>query len=212
MKQQLTVVFGGAFDPVHFGHIKPLLELSKCLPASRILFLPCYRQADKLPLASSIHRLAMLRLVIRPPQLLVDTRELDKQSICYTVDALTEFREELGARHPICFMLGQDAFAQIQAWERYERIIDLAHLIVTVRPESDVVKSHPLLECRGGWSPLAALYDAPAGKLCRFRNQPIAVSSGQVRECLMYGEQPKYLLPGAVWNYIRRHKLYSTTH
>lgn len=151
----------------------------------------------------------MLQLIAEPPRCVVDTRELDKQDICYTVDTLAGLREELGSGTPICFVLGQDAFARIETWKLYGQIPELAHLIVISRPGNEMPGSHPLVKRCSGWSTLATLYDAPAGKLCWFRNQQIAVSSSEVRACLSNGKQPRYLLPGTVWNYIRRHKLYT---
>ena len=205
----MTMVFGGAFDPVHFGHIKPLLELANHLEAAQIRLLPCYQHPNKVLIASPEHRFKMLQLVVHLPQWVVDTHDLERQDICYTVDTLTDLRDELGAECSLCFVLGQDAFTQIVTWKHYERILDIVNLIVLTRRGFGSDEKHPLLQRCGGWSPLVEASKNASGKLCRFYNHPVTVSSSDVRECLSLGEQPKYLLPGVVWNYIRRHRLYA---
>ncbi len=209
MQGGVIAIFGGAFDPMHFGHIKPALELAQREEIARIIFVPCRLHPHKGSVPGDEHRLAMLKLIARPPAMTVDTRELEAHDVCYTVDTLRGFRAELGADTPLAFVLGEDAFAGVCGWRDYQRLPELAHLIVTRRPDcADADARHPLLEASGGYATLGELARCPAGRVCRFDNTPVAASSTEVRRLLERGEQPRGLIPGTIWNYIRRNRLY----
>ena len=215
MRGGVTAVFGGAFDPVHFGHIKPAFQLLRCEEVGRLVFVPSRLHPDKGRIGKDAgpdhdgHRLAMLRLVARAPGMSVDTREMRSDGVCYTVDTLRDFRTELGPGAPLAFVMGEDVFRGVPGWRGYRQLLDFAHLVVVRRPDCAAADAgHPLLAASGGYVPLSELARCPAGRLCRFDNDPIAASSTEVRRCLERGEQPRYLIPGAVWSYIRRHCLY----
>ena len=206
--RSLTVIFGGAFDPVHFGHIKPVMELAKRPEIGQIRFLPCCGHPLKQLGETVVHRVAMLKQIIRPPRIVLDTRDLDRGGTSYTIDVRRELRAELGDEAPLAFMLGQDAFLKITGWKRYDKLLEFAHFIVTARPHYRVPDDHCFLRRCSGWSPLSELTRTPAGRLFLLRDPLVSVSSTDVRACLERREQPRYLMPGSVWSYIRRHKLY----
>ena len=213
LKGGVIAIFGGAFDPVHFGHIKPIFQLLQHEEIERVVFVPCRLHPNKGRIGDTHihdkHRLAMLGLLVRGDDMTVDMREMHAQEISYTVDTLRDFRAELGENTPLAFIMGEDAFAGVCGWNDYQKLLDLAHLIVIRRPNCAVTSAHhPLLEVSGGYTPLAGLVQQSAGKVCRFDNDPVAASSTEVREQLDRGEQPRYLIPGAVWSYIRRNRLY----
>ena len=209
----LVAVFGGAFNPVHFGHLKPAFELLQRAELERVVFVPCKLHPHKGRIGNDRiddeHRLAMLRMVVGPPSMSVDTREIRAHKTSYTVNTLGAFRKQLGDAAPLAFMLGEDAFADVCGWHDHRRLLELAHLIVTRRAGFSGDDKHPLLKASGGYVPLQELARLPAGKVCRFDNTPVSVSSTRVRQLLERGEQPRYLLPGAIWSYIRRNRLYS---
>ena len=211
-EQGLTVIFGGSFDPVHFGHIKPALELAKCSEVEQVRFLPCHAHADKNIVAADKHRTAMLKLIVHTDKTMLDLREMQRDGISYTVDTLEEVRAELGPDQPLAFLLGHDVFLEITDWHCDERIMELAHLIVLSRDDNTIPDNHRLVLQSGGWSLLQDLIETPAGKLCQFHNQRVDLSSSQVRNHLANGEEPRYLLPATVWQYIQRHNLYRVSH
>ncbi len=215
MQGSVIAVFGGAFNPVHFGHIKPAMELVQCEEIARVIFVPCRLHPHKGRIGAGEsacedeHRLAMLRLVTRSPEMTVDTREMAAHEVSYTVDTLRGFRAELGEDVSLAFVMGEDTFGDIHSWENYRQLLDLAHVIVTRRPDcAGIDECHVLLEASGGYAALDELARCPGGRVCRFDNHPVAVSSTEVRCLLERGEQPRYLIPGIVWNYIRRNRLY----
>ena len=213
MQRGVVAVFGGAFDPVHFGHIKPTLQLQRQPEIRQVILLPSRLHPDKGRIGNTStddkHRVAMLGLFTNTPGISVDLREIHASETSYTADTLRGFRAELGEDAPFAFVMGEDTFAGICDWRDYRRIPQLAHLIVIRRPDcAEVGSRHPLLEAAGGYAPLGELARQPAGRICRFDNEPVAASSTEVRATLARGEQPRYMIPGAVWSYIRRNRLY----
>jgi len=201
----VIAVMGGVFDPVHFGHIKPALELLSRPQISQVRLMPCRVHPDKGEAgAGARHRLQMLELVAGAG-LVVDGRELERDGVSYTADTLGQLRDEAGGEQPIAFVAGQDTAAKMHTWKCAARLPALAHLIVLARPDCG---DCPLPAAWRRAEDLAALAASPAGCAYRASNRPFAASSGAIRAMIGRREQPRYLLPGAVWNYIRRHRLY----
>ena len=204
----MIAFLGGIFDPPHFGHLKPALELTQRPEITQLRFLPCYQPPHKQTATSDVHRLTMLKLIEKPPAIVVDDYEIERRRVSYTVDSLRHFRRQVGDQQSLAFVLGQDTFQEIASWSRYRQLLELVHLIVTVRPGYTISDDHVLLQASGGWAPLSELAQVPAGKTALFENQTWDVSSSDLREMIARGGQPRYLMPGVVWNYIRRHRLY----
>ena len=169
-----------------------------------VRFIPCAVHPDKgAPAAAAKARIEMLRL-INCDGLHVDTRETDRGGVSYTIDTLSQIRGEIGRNTPLAFVAGEDVLSTIEDWEHAEEIAALVHLIVLRRPGCACPK--PSL-----WSQVADMKELsrhPGGRLLRFANQLTDVSSTAIRRMLARGEQPHYMIPGVVWNYIRRHRLY----
>ena len=204
----MIAFLGGMFDPPHFGHIKPAFELAQCDEIEQLYFLPCYQPSDKTISVSTEHRLAMLDLIEEPPVVLVSRYEIDKQAVSYTIDTLIALRQQHGEKESLAFILGTDAFMNITEWKSFTKLLELAHLIVVLRPGCTVADNHRLLKSSKGWSVLSDLANTSSGKIAKFENQLQDVSSSQVRNLIAQGQAPRYLVPGVIWNYIRRHQLY----
>lgn len=208
-------VLGGTFDPVHFGHIKPALQLLRELPFSEIRFIPCAVPAHRSPpIASPAQRWAMLKIVIgRQSGLRLDDRELRREGPSYSVDTLLELREELGQTVPIGLIMGMDAFAGLASWNRWDQILKLAHIVIAERPGSVLPSTGPVAELLmlTGIQDSDALKQAPCGGILPVAVTPVDVSSTTIRECINNGQSPRYMLPGGVWSYIKRHRLYGAS-
>jgi len=129
-------VLGGTFDPVHFGHLRPALEVCQALGLRELRLVPLRCAVHRpQPLASPEQRLAMLRAAVAgEPGLTIDDRELRRPGPSYTFDTLRELRAEQGPKQGLCLLLGADAFRGFLSWQRPEGILDLAHLVVMRRP------------------------------------------------------------------------------
>src|ERR1043165_7745920 len=108
--QQAIGIFGGTFDPIHFGHLRSALEIYQTLDLAEVRFIPCFQPVHrKLPIATPEDRLAMVRSAIaEEPMLTVDDREIQRKGPSYMIDTLEELRKLL-PDHPLCLIMGIDA-------------------------------------------------------------------------------------------------------
>jgi nicotinate-nucleotide adenylyltransferase len=208
----LVGIFGGTFNPVHYGHLRSALELVERLDLEQLRLMPSavppHREA---PDCSAEHRAAMVELaVIEEPRLACDTRELKRAGTSYTIDSLIEVRGELSARSGLCMVIGCDAVLDITHWHRWQELLDWAHIIVIARhgwalPHTGTVAkwlADHRLEDAG------ALRRRPAGGILIEELRPLAISSTEIRELLASGGSARYLMPQSVLDYIQTHKLY----
>lgn len=203
---------GGTYDPIHFGHIKPALELLHKLSLQEIRFIPCRIPPHKsLPKASPEQRWAMLNIVVRSqPGFVADSRELRREGPSYTVETLMDLRVALGQDRPLCLIMGNDAFRGLTSWYHWEKILGLAHIIVVRRPGSKLPEEGPLAELleRARLKGPQNLAESPQGGILPCEVTPVNISSTAIRKCILGGESPRFMLPGAVWAYIKQHQLY----
>ena len=194
-------LFGGMFDPVHYGHLRTAHELFELLDLESIAFVPAgdppHRAA---PLADGATRLAMLRAAIEgDARFLVDDRELRRGGPSYTVLTLEELRAERCAQ-PIVLIMGMDAFTGLDSWHRATELIRLAHIVVAVRPGAQPPRgglAAALLRDCGCEDP-RRLSAVPAGLVHVNMGTQLDVSSSAVRDVVAAGRDPRYLMPEAV--------------
>ena len=205
-------IFGGSFDPIHFGHIKLALTLLERFEFEQIRLIPCQISPLKETVhASAKHRWHMLNLVCSSqPKLVADDRELERKSPSYTIDTLMDLREECGEKQSLVLIVGVDAFLEFCKWHCYEEILAFCHLFLLQRPgyvlpESGCEKEYFELN---NTEDSNILTNTPSGNIYLSNLEKVDVSSTMIRKAISEGLQPKYLLPGNIWNYIRRNKLY----
>lgn len=205
-------IFGGTFDPVHFGHLRAAVEASEQLPLKQFRIVPAGTPPHRTKTwAGADHRLAMLNLATSEyPDLIVDDREVRRGGNSYMVDTLAEIREEEGEA-PLVLMVGQDAVNQLDTWHEWRRLFELAHIAVMRRPGSDHVYSGALFEVmqpRLVDDP-AAITRAPSGFVVPLDVTRLEISSTGIRTLVAAGHSPRFLLPEAVIDYIAEHGLYA---
>jgi nicotinate-nucleotide adenylyltransferase len=194
-------IFGGTFDPIHFGHLRAAFELAEVLALEQVLFVPAADPPHRAaPLAGAAQRFAMVRAAIEgEPRFVADDRELRRAGPSYTVLTLEELRAEQGTR-PLVLLLGLDAFEGLATWHRWEELLTLAHIAVARRPGAALPSSGALaalLEQRGVADP-RRLQASPAGCLFVHPGTQLDISSTEVRTALGAGRDPRYLMPEAV--------------
>jgi nicotinate-nucleotide adenylyltransferase len=195
-------IFGGAFDPVHFGHLRAALEVREALGLDEVRLLPLSVAVHReQPAADGALRLRMLEAAVaRAPGLVADDRELRRSGGSYTVDTLTDMRAELGANPPLCLLVGGDAFNGFFEWHRPWDILNLAHLVVMRRPGSMLPRDPALRDelARRRTESRADLQAAPAGRIWLLSVTQLDISSTRIRRALARGDSPRFLLPDAV--------------
>ena len=205
-------IFGGTFDPVHFGHLRAASEASEKLPLREFRLLPAGSPPHRSKtFASAAHRLAMLELATSEySDLVVDDREVRRGGHSYMVDTLAEIRQEEGET-PLVLMVGQDAVNHLDSWYEWRSLFELAHLVVMRRPGSSHVYSGELFEAlqpRMIEDP-ALLGRSPHGCVIPLEVTQLEISSTRIRRIIADGRSPRFLLPESVIGYMAENGLYS---
>lgn len=198
---ECIAILGGTFDPVHIGHLRVALEAADALRALVRLMpahVPPHRPA---PVASAAQRVAMLRAALAgQDRLQLDTRELDRAEPSYTVDTLRAMRVEFGASRPLILLLGADTFGGLSTWHRWRELFDLAHVAAMTRPGHNARPPVDLtMEVAARRTNVVAdLHATPCGKVLDLPVTPLEVSASAVRELLVAGRDPRWLVPDAL--------------
>ncbi len=205
-------ILGGTFDPIHFGHLRTALELHQHLDLAEVRVIPCYQPVHrKTPTATPEQRLAMVKIAVEnEPALQVDTREIQRQGPSYTIDTLESLRAEF-PQTSFCLIMAIDALLNFPSWNRWQEILDLAHLIVAHRPHYHLPHSGTvadLLKQRLKHNP-EAIHETLAGNIILYPVTPLEISATDIRRQIALGLSPRYLLPDAVYKYIQHHGVYS---
>jgi nicotinate-nucleotide adenylyltransferase len=212
-------ILGGAFDPIHFGHLRMAQELADALSLSQVRFIPTasppHRPQSRAPTAD---RLAMVRLAIEDnPLFVADDREIrrhaEQQTPSYTMDTLLSLEQDAEGGKALCLLLGGDAFLGLHTWHRWEELLEHCHIVVAHRP-------HAVLRPENFPQPLRAVWDKSgtedirdiqerkSGCLMLHPITALDISATRIRQDLKQGRNPRYLLPDAVIDYIRARNLY----
>jgi nicotinate-nucleotide adenylyltransferase len=210
-------IFGGTFDPIHYGHLRLAEEIAEGAKLAAVRFLPSGTPPHRArPGADAEHRLAMARLATADnPCFAVDERETKRTGPGYTYDTLIELRQELGQNRPLALLLGADAFLELATWHRWRELFNLAHIVVAYRPGFPIDTwqarmPEPLAHeyaVRYMQQPLA-VHLASAGGIAAVSMTGLDISATFVRNALASGRSVRYLLPEPVLAYIRTHGLY----
>jgi len=199
-------IFGGTFDPIHFGHLRTAFELLQVLGLEEVRLVPAGAPPHRgTPTCDAGHRLAMVRAAVADqPGLVVDDREIRRGGPSYTVLTLRELRGEQPLR-PLCLIVGMDAFLGLPQWHEWRDVFELAHVVVAHRPgwqAPDTGELGELLATRGTQR-VADLHASIAGRLHVRPVTQLEISSTDLRELIVAGQDPRYLLPDAVRAIIR---------
>lgn len=172
----MTALFGGAFDPIHQGHLA-VIDAVKRLGYNRVVLVPSGNPPHKPMQTPFAHRVAMARLVSE------EVSEIENGGDrSYTFDTLQHFPE------PRAFVIGADAFAEIESWYRWRDVLGMTEFVVVSRP--------------------GHVYAVPEGaRVRRLDSLALDISSSTIRAQLARGERPAEL-PAPVLDYIEQHGLY----
>jgi nicotinate-nucleotide adenylyltransferase len=215
--RSLIGIFGGTFDPVHFGHLRVAEEIGELAGLQEIRFIPAGMPRLRAnPVAPVHHRVAMIRLAIENnPRFKLDEREVQRQGTSRSVESLREMKQELNGVG-LCFITGADAFTKLAEWHSWRELFQLCHFIVAARPGHALTKSRDELqgelkeECAGRWVASAdRLRQTPTGLIFVAPTTLLDISATTIRDRVAAGRSLRYLVPDAALNYIAANQLYS---
>ena len=221
-------IFGGTFDPIHYGHIFPILEAAGKTNIEKIALMPCYIPSHKDPAtASSEDRLKMVELVCADyPLFYPEPRDLIRAKPTFSVDSLREIRAAV-PHTPLCFFIGTDSLQNLFTWHNWPALFTLCHFVVcertggsvknlkdsvddSLRLETSQLYSpqlQTLLNKRQIFNPLL-LHNSLAGHIYFADTQTLTVSSSKIRQQLVNNQSVDSFLPPKILDYIQLHKLY----
>jgi nicotinate-nucleotide adenylyltransferase len=214
--KQRIGVFGGTFDPVHYGHLRAAEEVREAFDLVKVIFIPSAHPPHKE--ASSVspanHRTEMVRSAISGyPAFEVSEIECRRSEASYSVVTLETIRREGYESDTLYFVLGLDAFLEIDTWWNYVRLFDLCHWVVLERPGKGRMgkKAIPRM-VRGDFTyvPRHRAYLHDSGKWLYFRRfRALEISGEEIRNLVRVGRSIRFLVPEAVERYIRARSLYT---
>jgi nicotinate-nucleotide adenylyltransferase len=215
-------IFGGTFDPIHYGHLRPALEVQQALGLKQVLFVPLGVAVHRAqPIASAALRLAMVQIaVMKQPEFVADDREIRRATPSYpsrhscpsyTIDTLVQLHQEK-PDSKLCLLIGDDAFQHFFTWRKPLDILQLAHLIVMQRPGVTALKNMDLaaLLAERQWHNPQSLSSSPPGRIIMQPVTQLAISSSAIRTALATGNSVRFLLPNQVLKFIYSQGIYQT--
>lgn len=210
-------LFGGTFDPIHCGHVKAAESVQKIFSFDRILFIPSYIPPHKetLDVVSAEHRLKMVELALSSfDRFFPSSIEIDARGTSYSIMTLNRIKE-IFPQTELFFLLGIDAFLEIETWKDYEGVLDQCSFIVMSRPgfRLDEAKkilaekySHRMVEVSGFLAKeTERIFNQ---RIYLLSIETLDISSSEVRERVRKNQSIKDLVPKNVENYIKEKCLY----
>jgi nicotinate-nucleotide adenylyltransferase len=209
-------LFGGTFNPIHLGHLRAAEEISDFFALDRMIFIPSsdppHKEKEEIPAAPL--RAEMVRLAVSDnPRFALSGVELDRPGKSYSIETIEDFRRELGAGTHLYFIVGLDAFLEINGWKDYASLFGLCHFVVMTRPGFEKKLSREDLPVeladefcydtqKGGYVHRSGFLVYPA------EITGLDISSTRIREFLRKGNSIRYLVPPAVEAFIQTNHLY----
>ncbi len=189
IKIKSLAVIGGAFDPVHFGHLKVIKRVAE-MDFEKVLVMPTGSLSGKRSLASPEDRLAMLQLALEGLGVEIDSYELNKSEPSYTIDSVRELQQRFpGAA--ITWVVGSDILQNLKNWHRSAELASMVEILAVKRPSFEASEQD--------WYPWKVqLIDIEAEDL----------SSTQLRHLLASNRSVEPYLPQVVIDYIRKNGIY----
>jgi len=215
-------LLGGSFNPIHNGHLHIANYVYNTLPLDRVIFIPTGDPPHKsaASLAPAHHRLAMVKLATEPHKpFVVDDREARSSTVSYSVDTVAQLKKEFPSGTELGFIIGLDAFLDLQSWKQATHLLDICHVIVCSRPGVTFrqLQSMPLLPT----IPPSSLYNLnqqntprldislPSGSSVTLLSvPPCEVSASHIRQQVALQRPIGHWLPPTVESYIIQHQLY----
>tara|TARA_B100000686_G_scaffold347148_1_gene435229 strand:- start:4021 stop:4686 length:666 start_codon:yes stop_codon:yes gene_type:complete len=216
-KSRLIGIFGGTFDPIHYGHLRVAEDIVRTVGLKKLYFVPAgIPRLRTAPEALPQHRVEIVRLVIQNnPNFILDEREIYRDGVSSSIDSMREFKQEFGGEVNLCFVLGIDAFIKFAEWDNWKEFFNLCHLIISTRPGYICTSINDLLpkelkeECSQRWVINADdMKNHTNGLIFISSTTMLDISATSIRKNIVTGKSVRGLVPDVAINYISDNKLY----
>lgn len=204
-------VFGGTFDPIHYGHLRTAFEMLQALRFEEVRFIPCGDPPHRgSTFADAALRFRMVDVAIASQEGFVsDDRELRRDGPSYSIDTLIDLRAEFPQRS-LGLILGMDAFLGLPKWHRWDEVLNVAHIVVAHRPGWKAPDMGPLgaLITEHGTHRVDDLHEALHGRIHIHAVTQLEIASTEIRELVAAGRDPRFLMPDTVRDVIEESGVY----
>jgi len=188
-------IMGGTFNPIHYGHLVSASEVCNKFKLDKVIFIPSALNPLKNAsnLADAPHRLKMIKLAVADnPWFEASNIEIKKGGASYTINTIKALMKKYGKDTNIYFIIGADAFLEINRWASPDELLRMCKFIVTTRPGYDIERAKQVFKNHTEIMEITSL----------------KISSSDIRKRITSGNPIKYLLPEKVKDYIQKHRLY----
>jgi len=205
-------LFGGTFDPIHRGHLDVAHAARRQLGLDVVWVIPSRLPPHRTPpQVSAAHRFAMVCLAVQDQEkLLASDVEMEAPGPSYTIDTLRRL-EALGLDlRSAFFILGADAFRDIEVWRDYPHVLDRVHFVAVSRPGLRALTLPTLLPSLASRMVVCPCEIPSQPSILLVDEETSPVSSTDVRRARTAGQPLEDLLPRAVSAHIHRYGLYGS--
>ena len=216
-------LFGGTFNPIHFGHLRPILEIKESFALDRVYFIPSSLPPHKAPIgiADAKDRYHMVELATtEQTDFMVSDVELGRPGPSYAIDTVYHFQSTLSETDRLYLILGMDAFLEIDTWKSFEAFFDRVAFIVMNRPAErppEDLMTDASLEAFVK-EKISAKYCFSAEQSCYTHDEKkpvftvnvtgLNISATKIRDLIKQGKSIRYLVPEPVADFIHTKGLY----
>ncbi len=211
----LVGLFGGAYDPIHNGHLMIADSLINKLKLDQFFFIPTGISVTDKNLTSIDHRLNMIRLALTNSKLNVSTYETNNslnEGKSYTIDTLKYFFENNNAIN--FFIMGSDNFLKINTWKNWEKLLNYAHIILVDRQISSLsfINDSEIREFleQNEEENFSNLKLKRNGYIYKHQIDYIDIASSEIRERIHQGKEVRNIMPEKIKRYIAANNLYKS--
>jgi nicotinate-nucleotide adenylyltransferase len=218
MSLKLIGVFGGTFDPIHYGHIKLAQAWKSFASLSKVLFIPSGLAPHKNIVLENKHRLEMLNLALKPyAGFLTDDREIKKYQndlqASYTIETLKRLTQEKEEDQTLCFLMGSDAFLKLESWHLWNELFNYCHILIVERRESPIHSDQLTPDLKKEWNKrltqkIEDIETSAYGLIMVKQFEYTDVSSSQIRNAIHSHKNLSQLVPEVIADYININQLY----
>ena len=205
-------IFGGTFDPIHYGHLRTAFEMLQALRFAEVRFIPSGDPPHRgKTFATADLRLEMVRVAVQEqPGFAVDDCELMRDGPSYTIDTLSSIREE-HQDTSLGLIVGMDAFLGLTTWYRWDEILNLAHIVVAHRPgwrAPDIGELGELITAHGTHR-VDDLHENRHGYIHIHAVTQLEIASTEIRDLIAAGRDSRFLMPDVVRDVIVKSGCYA---
>ena len=199
------------FDPIHYGHLRTAFEILQALRFEEVRFIPCGDPPHRgITYADAELRYRMVDAAIKGQEgFLSDDRELRREGPSYSIDTLTDLREEFPERS-LGLIVGMDAVLELPKWHRWDEILNFAHIVVAHRPgwKAPAIGELGNLITENGTHRVDDLHEVTHGRIHIHAATQLEIASTEIRDLVATGRDPQFLMPDAVRDVIKQTNLY----